>query len=214
MNKIHGQKGGVITFQDLEIRVNTYEIMVGYIYGHELSHYLDDVFDFDLRGQHQIEVFKYAMEYLTLFKDTDYEGFAARMLMYLDQDMKTKRFTMTRFWSEEFLADFQGYQFCLSSLQAANSTPRRTDMYIAIAMVFFATRLLELFIERKLKLPVSVQTHPPAFLRDKILGYIVNKKLFSKLEYKEFNQVEWGIFWLTELLFVRATEQIYELRAG
>ena len=158
LRNLNDRKDNTVTFPKVDIRVNTYEIMVGYIYGHELSHYLDDIFDYDLRGKHQLEVMKYAIEYLTMFitmfKGTSYESYAAKMLWDLDLDLGTGRGKMIQRWSEELLADFQAYQFCLSSLKAVDSPLRRADMYIAISMVFAASKIIEFFRERILKQPI------------------------------------------------------------
>jgi hypothetical protein len=207
MQSLHNRKDNVIVFPEININSSTYEIMVAYIYGHELSHYLDDIFHPNLRVKHQVEVLKYATEYLTLFKNTSYQRYAAEILFRLDQDMQMERFKMIQRWSEELLADFQAYQFCFSICEAEE--PReRAQMCIAISMVFAAIRIHEVFKENFLKSPTNIYTHPPVFLRDQFLGYIVNKKIFPEREYKDFLNTEWSVSLSAGYLLAHAMSEV------
>ena len=180
-----------------------YEKIITYVYGHELSHYLDDVFTREIRGKHQMEAYLYTIEYLVLAISVFQDEEAKKIFGFLDFSSQIGSIGVTQKWSEETLADYQSFNYVVDRFCAHENSLLRVDLYIAISIVFWGAKLHEVFRMDHFNNDTIYMAHPPASMRYKILGYIVNKKNLD-IDYAKFLRVEWYIFVIVEVLMSKA----------
>lgn len=171
-----------------------------FIIGHELAHYLDPYYNFDYRNNQQIEVLDNCFELLKGLKSTPYKKYADQFLDLLDQ-AKAGDDDYLRIWSEEVLADFEGYHYLCTGVPAGYSGMRKL---LAISLSFTAMRIVEYF-ESTLDSEAHEGFFVPIKWRAVYLQYMIYKKYGSKYEYfNEFTANEWGVYQIVDMLFERA----------
>lgn len=171
-----------------------------FIVGHELSHYLDVYYNYDFRNRQQLEVLNNCFELLKELKGTPYKKYADRYLESLEEAEKAgDRYLQV--WSEEVLADLEGYHYICTGVPIGRSGIRKL---LAISLSFLAMRIVEYF-ESTLASDAPEGFYVPIRWRAAFLQYMIYKKYGSNYEYfNEFVANEWGIYQIAGMLFDRA----------
>lgn len=175
-----------------------------FIIGHELAHYMDPYFNYDYRNNQQVEVLNYCFELLKGLKGTPYKEYVNQFLHFQNKfDNAEEHYFQT--WSEEVLADFEGYQYLCTEVPAGYSGMRKI---LAISLSFIAMRIVEYF-ESTLDPDASGGFFVSIRWRAIFLQYTLYKKYDAKYTYfSEFTANEWGMYQFADMLFERALLEI------
>lgn len=172
--------------------LNIYTLMVDYIYGHELSHYLDDLFDDEYIGKMQLKLFAGGMKCLTEYYGFNpYREMIEKILNMFNFYANINDFRPHQYWAEELHADYNGWCFCRDIVNDTNL--RYADSIIAIGLVMFSFTLFDFISGTIFNQQKSYFTHPPSELRFEMLGRNLYEMLFNHMEYKDFLSKEWGL---------------------
>jgi tetratricopeptide (TPR) repeat protein len=175
-----------------------------FIVGHELAHYLDPYYNYDYRNNQQLEVLDNSFELLKGLKSTPYKKYVNQYMRYLDKFDNTEDHYLQT-WSEEVLADFEGYHFLCTGVPVGYLGMRKI---LAMSLSFIAMRIVEYF-ESTLDPEVSGEFFVPIRWRASFLQYTLYKKYGAKYKYfSEFITNEWGTYQLADTLFERALIEI------
>lgn len=170
-----------------------------FIVGHEMAHYLDPYYNFDFRDNQQGEVVEMSYELLEGLKSSPYKRYADEFLNRIskEEDAQGKFYTI---WSEEVLADFEGYQYLCPKAPKGYVGMRKI---MAMSLSFLSMRIVEYF-ESTVRSEPKEMLFVPVKWRATFLQYIIYKNYGSKYEYfSEFVNNEWGMYQILSLLFER-----------
>ena len=169
-----------------------------------MAHYLDPYYNYDYRNNQQLEVLDNSFELLKGLKSTPYKKYVNQYMRYLDKFDNTEDHYLQT-WSEEVLADFEGYHFLCTGVPVGYLGMRKI---LAMSLSFIAMRIVEYF-ESTLDPEVSGEFFVPIRWRASFLQYTLYKKYGAKYKYfSEFITNEWGTYQLADTLFERALIEI------
>lgn len=162
-----------------------------FIVGHEFSHYFDPDTDRENRIRHQMEFYKQSLELINILisKNTPFKNLAEELLCYEGDKF--------RIWSEELLADYEGYLFCISDEEYSVKAH-----FLGMALAFSGMRILENYNWYTGKFS---SFYMPVEFRWLNLSHYICTRIYKKDDWFAFISKEWGIFLLFWLLLGKSS---------
>lgn len=170
-----------------------------FIVGHELSHYLDPYYSYDVRNRKQTETINKSLEFLRALRGTPFKRHADQFLNDIEKACEAQNQFYT-YWSEEMLADLEAYYYLCSYTSVGILGERRL---MAVSLAFVAMKLVEYF--ESALVPDSPTTYSiPIKWREVFLQFLLYKKHYYGYDtFNEFLSKELGIFEIINMLFQR-----------
>lgn len=178
-----------VELPELTLSEKTFAYALEFIFGHEISHYLDLSFDRDARIDDQLDIWKTSIEAVTA-NALIFRSYAIDL--FLNRDLTSAEM---QYMSEELLADFQGFQY---ACEGRTKGRVGRDFFLSVSLGFIAMEVLEYFLEQT---RTNTDFMIPTLLREELLAYNVNKRLYEYDTFQEFLQKEWGTFTTVKILF-------------
>ncbi len=170
-----------------------------FIVGHEISHYLDLFYNYDVRTEQQVDVLRLCLDTLSSLKRTPYKNDVDTFLQNVNKANKEQAQFLS-YWSEEVLADFEGFHYLCNHAPSGYLGNRRI---LAISIAYVVMRLVEYF-ESKLTLDAPKLFSIPIKWREFFLQSILYQKYYSGYDtFDKFLSCEWGVFRIVSLLYER-----------